>query len=362
MVQIKFPLSPTTGVHLFNPGLAVNPLNGIVGLDYESTTNFNPANLTVPLQFTQQIAGFDPFFLPELIGNPVIAISDIIPPTRQTFFLPNILANGKVDTEVVDNFVSQDAGGNDVVNQTIITGGNNDNTLNIPLPTIVESVGQSVIYNLRSSFRQDNSTTVGTTTLPYLSNYDLAWDQYSSASQVFKINFQIFDATGAATSSVITPVSLSNVADISLAPAWNFGSGGAGSSYLLEVAQSDSTLNAALNLTGLHDELHFQGYNLNGSQSSLSFNLQPDLHLYAPGATNHITQEVLPTLSSFAASTLAYSPYPLAGEGYAIAWNETVTDAYGTHDQVEFATFGPLTTISNKRSFRLEMTLNKMFA
>ena len=57
------------------------------------------------------------------------------------------------------------------------------------------------------------------------------------------------------------------------------------------------------------------------------------------GATNHITQELLPTLSSFAASTLAYSPYPLAGEGYAIAWNETVTDAYGTHDQVEFATF-----------------------
>ena len=228
--NVLFPLSPTTGVHLFNPGLAVNPLNGIVGLDYESTTNFNPANLTVPLQFTQQIAGFHPFFLPELIGNPVIAISDIIPPTRQTFFLPNILANGKVDTEVVDNFVSQDAGGNDVVNQTIITGGNNDNTLNIPLPTIVESVGQSVIYNLRSSFRQDNSTTVGTTTLPYLSSYDLAWDQYSSASQVFKINFQIFDATGAATSSVITPVSLSNVADILLAPAWNFGSGGAGSS------------------------------------------------------------------------------------------------------------------------------------
>src|SRR6185437_8175447 len=197
-----------------------------------------------------QIAGFNPFFLPQLFSNPVVETSEVVPPARQGFLLPNILNNGKVDAEAIVDVVRQDVNGNTVIAQTIVSGGNNDNTLNIPPFTVVENAGQSVIFNLRSSFRQDNSITIGPSQIQYLSSYDLSWDQFNSASQTFKVNFQIFDPAGVATSAVITPVDLSNVNNFLAAPAWIFGSGGAGSNYLLGIARSDSTLSSPLNLSG----------------------------------------------------------------------------------------------------------------
>jgi hypothetical protein len=215
--SVNFPSQPTPGVHLFNPGLSVNPANALVGLSYSSSSNFDPANPTAPLQLTERIAAFDPFFLPQTIANTVIETETVIPPARSAVLFPSIQNGNKIDAEAIIDFVSQDGSGNEVINQSVISGGNNDNTLNITPPAVVENAGQGVtIYNLRSSFQQINSV---------LSSYDLAWDQYNSSAKTFSINFQSFNPDGSQLSSLITPVSLSNVASITSAPARVFGNG-----------------------------------------------------------------------------------------------------------------------------------------
>ena len=329
--SVNFPSQATPGIHLFNPGLAVNTANALVGLEYASSSNYDPANPTAPQQETEQIAAFDPFFLPQTIANPVIETATVIPPSRSQFMFPSIQVGTKIDAEAIVDFVNQDASGNEVINQSVISGGNNNNTLNITPPSVVENAGQGVtIYNLHSTFQQTNAV---------LSGYALAWDQFNSAAKTFSINFQTFNADGSQLSSLITPLSLSNVATITAAPAWVFGNGMTVSntgSYLLGVAASDSTTSASLNLSGPHQALDFQGYSLSGAPSSVSFVIEPDLHLYAPGATNQIVQELVPTLASFPGGPSNPLTYQVVGSNYAVAWNETVTDAYGTHDQVEF--------------------------
>jgi hypothetical protein len=329
---VNFPAQATSGIHLFNPDLTVNTANALVALGYTSSSNYNPANPTAPQLETEQIAAFDPFFLPQTIADPVIETASVIPPSRYTVILPSIQSGDKINAEAIIDFVNQNASGDEVINQTVISGGNNnDSTLNITPPAVVENAGQGVtIYNLRSTFQQTNAV---------LSGYALAWDQYNSAAQTFSINFQTFNADGSQLSSLITPVSLSNVASITAAPAWIFGNGMTVSntgSYLLGVAVSDSTTSTSLNLSGPHQALEFQGYSLSGAPSSLSFVIEPDLHLYAPGATNQIVQEAVPTLSSIPGGPSSALAYQVAGSNYAVAWNETVTDTYGTHDQVEF--------------------------
>ena len=327
--SVNFPSQPTPGIHLFNPGLSVNTANALVGLSYASSSNFDPANPTAPQQLTEQIAAFDPFFLPQTIANPVIETESVIPPARSAVLFPSIQVGNKIDAEAIIDFVGQDGSGNEVINQSVISGGNNDNTLNITPPTIVENAGQGVvIYNLRSTFQQTNSV---------LSSYALAWDQYNSAAQTFSVNFQSFNPDGSQLSSLVTPINLSNVASITAAPAWVFGNGIAAGSYLLGVAVADSTTSAALNLTGPHNALQFQGYDLNGNTSAVNFVIEPDLHLYAPGATNQIVQESVATLGAFPGGPSSALAYQLINGNYAVAWNETVTDTYGTHDQVEFA-------------------------
>jgi hypothetical protein len=356
--SINFPSASTSGVHLFDTGPEVNTINDLVAIDYQSTLNFNPANPSE--QITRQIAAFDLLFFPQTIANPIIETVSVIAPSRQTLILPTIqTSNGVgVNAEGIADSVGQ-ANGNEVITQVVVAGGNNnDNTLNITSPTVVDNAGPGVvIYNLHSSF-QNTSASIGTPPVTYqiLSTYNLAWDQFSSSAQTFSINFLSFNASGTSITPITnpstglllnTPISLSGIASISSAPAWIFNNGAAvsnnmltASGYLLGVEETNTTTSVPLNLTGPHDELHFQSYNLNGTQSSLTFDIQPDLHLYATGATNQIDQEIVPTLGSSAggaSNPLAYSPYIVSGQiYYAVAWNETVTDVNGTHDQVEY--------------------------
>ena len=328
--NVNFPAQPTSGIHLFSPGLTVNASNDLVAFGFESAPNYNPANPGAPLQMTEQIGALDTFFLPQTIADPTIETTTVTPPTREAVILPNIQSSGgNINAEGIVFFVTQDANGNDVINKVVAGGGNNnDNTLNITPPVVVENAGQSVIFNIRSSFQQTNSV---------LSSYDLAWDQYNSSTQAYSINFQGFNASGGQLSGITTPVSLSGVPSITAAPAWVFGNGATAGTYLLGFAETDSTVNAPLNLTGTHQKLHFQFYNLNGTSSSLaSFDIQPDLSHYAVGATNQIDEDLVPTLGAFAGGPSSPLSYGVIGSNYAIAWNETVTDAYGTHDQVEY--------------------------
>ena len=326
----NFPAQPTSGIHLFSPGLTVNAFNDLVAFGFESAPNYNPANPGAPLQITEQIGALDTFFLPQTIADPTIETTTVTPPTREAVILPNIQSSGgNINAEGIVFFVTQDANGNDVINEVVAGGGNNnDNTLNITPPVVVENAGQSVIFNVRSSFQQTNSI---------LSSYDLAWDQYNSSTQAYSINFQGFNASGGQLSGIITAVSLIGVPSITAAPAWVFGNGASAGTYLLGFAETDSTVNAPFNLTGAHQKLHFQFYNLNGTSASLaSFDIQPDLSHYAVGATNQIDEDLVPTLGAFAGGPSSPLSYGIIGSNYAIAWNETVTDAYGTHDQVEY--------------------------
>src|SRR5262249_27468534 len=90
-----------------------------------------------------------------------------------------------------------------------------------------------------------------------------------------------------------------------------------------------------------------------------SFQIAPDLTHYDVTATNHITQIQIPGLSSFAggaAVPLQFGQFSGAptGNPYAIAWNETVVDASGSHDQVEVVIFDPVTAqITSRTTFQI---------
>jgi hypothetical protein len=326
---LTFPSQPVAGVHLFNPAIQVNPFFEFVALGYASTANFDPTNPSGPYQITGNIAAFDPFFLPEFDPK-VIETLNVALPSRVALITPTISTGNPqqpVDGEGITFFVTQDANGHNVINRSIIGGDGSDN-VKISAPAIIADAGSDTIFNLRSAPQG----------IPALMTYDVAWDQFNATAHTFSINFRIFNANNTTASSVVTPVSLTGVSSITSAPSWAFGGGGAGSSYLFAVGTADSTIIPLLNLSGAHDKIHFQGYDTGGNQNSLTFDIQPDLSHYASGATNHITQELVPTQGAFTGSQLQFVPF---GQGYAVAWNETVTVGNVTLDQVEFAAVQP---------------------
>ena len=67
--------------------------------------------------------------------------------------------------------------------------------------------------------------------------------------------------------------------------------------------------------------------------------LTPDLSHYAPGATASIVQSTInPPTRTGSILPIIYAPNATGG-GYSAAWDETVTDSNGVHNQVEFAMF-----------------------
>ena len=94
------------------------------------------------------------------------------------------------------------------------------------------------------------------------------------------------------------------VADTAL-PAWALRS--AGGAYELAVAESDTTHNSGLNLptSGTHTAIRFVGYDFDSNNpgtvttNGILFTVQPDLHLYASGATNEIVQPIISSISPY---------------------------------------------------------------
>ena len=201
----------------------------------------------------------------------------------------------------------------------LITGSNGSNALNVSTPTQVENFGTDKVLNVSFGVLSNTQTQINsqtTATIGTLSNYALAWDQYNAQAQSYTINLQAFNADGTTASSVIPVLTASNVSSGSSAPAWRFQAGSG--AYMLAEAQHNNT-------TGL-DFLNFQGYATNGSVNAPAhFQIQSDLTHYAGGAVNHITQELIPSLSlspGGAASPLQFSQLSSTNtNNYIIGWN-----------------------------------------
>jgi hypothetical protein len=334
--SFEFPAAPTTGVHLLRAGINFNLTNDLVTLSYNTTTNYDPVNdPTGPYPVTGSVLPLDPFFLASQPATTIDSVSVNLPePTH--VLLPNISTPNGVRAEGIDFYEDQDNSGNNIIDQAVITGGGGG-ALNVATTIGLEDAGTSTIYSIDGSGRQDSNTTP-----PTLTTYGLGWDQYDAGSQSYSLRFQIFNADGTASSSVITPViTSSNATSVTVAatslPAWHF-RGGSGA-YELAVPESSTTASANLNLTGqAYQQLQFQTYNLDGSKGASSFVIRPNLNGYAAGASNQIIQDNT-GLSPFPRNTDQLDFFQLSGannNAYVVAWNETVTDSSGTHDQVEF--------------------------
>ena len=355
------------GVHLFPGKLEVDAFTGAVALFYSSTgptPSYDPVNdPTGPYSITRSILPLDPFFLPTLAGSQVVMPATLLTlPARGNFILPSINAANGVESEGIAVFETQDGAGNNVLDQAVGSGssGGDYSPISIGAPIQIENAGANTIYNLNASFRQDN----GTAPASYLSSYSVAWDQYNASTQTLGLRFQIFNADGSQFSSVTTPVinTSSGTSVIASAtpstngattlPAWEFRN--AGGIYVLGVAEHDSGTN--------EDFIQFQGYNTDGTANTSnpahteSFTVQPVLTAYAAGATNHITQDEIPSLGPFPGNPgqqLSFVQDSVTND-YFIGWNETVTNSSGTSflgDQVEFAVrrngFGVLTAYTD---------------
>jgi hypothetical protein len=372
--EYNYPAQPTPNVHLFNPTVQVNTAKGILAVSYLSTIDFNANNPAGPYNTVETVLPLDPFFLASTSGKFDIAtFTQATEPQRSAVILPNILTANGINAEGLAFLSDTTSLSNGAIDRILITGSNTGPVVT-PDPGPLEVIGSDTIFNIKASFRQgdapNNFTNPSPTpATPYLNNYSLAWDQYDASAHTFKVKFQIFDSSGNPTSgsSPVDALSLSSIASSTALPAWGFQ--GQGGLYVAAFATPDSSTPAGFNLTGVHDAIQFQGYFTDGtanvstnpefdSTKTTSFLIQPNLSAYAVGATNHITQQIVPTLVSFAggaASMLAFGQYSAAfSNRYAIAWNEAVTDSSGNFlgDQVEFVVTGSGLT-SPRRTFQI---------
>ena len=128
--------------------------------------------------------------------------------------------------------------------------------------------------------------------------------------------------------------------------------------YGLAVAELNGVTGSDANAPANSDFIQFQGYRAvaigNGTGSSaagaayFSFQITPDLSHYASGAIDLINQEASSGNHTETPTALQFAPNVGAGSGYSLAWNDIVTDSNGTHDQVEFAIYGPSLSPGNQ--------------
>ena len=195
--------------------------------------------------------------------------------------------------------------------------------------------------------------------------YSLAYSQYNTSTDTFTINYDIFSPLGATTDSSnpdlaldssgqIVAVADGNISSIAVAPAWYFRS--AGSTVL-------SGSNAAIFGSAIADDngtasayIQFQTYR-EGTTSTTglpSFQIHPVLTAYASGATDAITVESAPTNShTVSPNSLLFTPNSGSGTGWSFAWDDTVTDTNGTHNQVEFALYTASGTLVSQSEFQI---------
>ena len=366
------------GVHLFSGKIEADPFTGAVAFLDSSTgpaPSYDPVNdPTGPYSITRSILPLDPFFLPTLAGSQVVMPAILLTlPARTNFILPSINTANGVQSEGIGIFETQDGTGNNVLDQVIATGssGGDYSPLSISSPTQIENAGTNTIYNLDVSFRQDN----GTAPASYLSTYSVAWDQYNPSTQTFSLGFRIFNPDGSLSSGTnainpaITPTSSTTITasatpslnEATTLPAWSFRNGGG--IYALAIGEHNSSTNK--------DFIQFQGYNTDGTANTSNsahlenFQIQSVLTAYAAGATNHITQDVIPTLGPFSGSPSQQMYFAQTSANNAsdwlVGWNETVTDSSGVNflgDQVEFVVDKPGTGIVSRYTAQLSDAQN----
>ncbi len=381
--ELKYP-AVVDGVHQFGVNPQYNSTFGKVVLAFGETSNYSTSETS--LAVTRYVEALDPFFLPGRHAPQTVNTSpDVVQaPSRYELIVPNV--NFSMNTSptgvagvfaegiyVYKGQVNPDGTGGNAIWEVVGTpDANGDGGVTLGTPTqIGNGLTGETIYNLTESFK-DNSSTPATA-----SSFDVAWDQYNSSTGQYNLEVQLTpinptDGTfGAPTtfSPVITegaPGATSvTVADTAL-PAWHFRPASGGSNnpslaYVLAVAEIDTTTSppSQRNLSGSHDAIHFQGYTAAGGTNSLNFTIQPNLHAYAHdgSATNAIVQPIVATLSPYpgqAAQALDFVEVsPNNSADIAVAWNETVTDSNGAHDQVEFAVVKAGTGVVSQSEFQI---------
>ena len=101
--------------------------------------------------------------------------------------------------------------------------------------------------------------------------------------------------------------------------------------------------------------IQFQTYKENTTSTTglPSFHITPNLAAYASGATDSILEEATSTTHTVSPSSLQFAPNAGSGTGWSFAWNDTVTDSNGTHDQVEFALYNSSGTLVSQSEFQI---------
>jgi hypothetical protein len=294
--------------------------------------------------------------LPKNAGDQIIESTSVILPARQAFILPSVVQSGSIKPEGIDAYVTQN-GGDNVINQVLISGAAGlgpDSALTIGTPGQIEDAGTGTIEGLSESFRND-TTFSGT---PVMSTYDVAWDSYASGADT--IQFQIFNADGSAASGVVTAATnASSNNNFNGTPAYSFHSGAGAYALAEAVTTTVAAPNANLNLTAGQtvDGIQFTGFSSGaaGTGAAGTVNsvftpnnpLLPDLFAYQAGAVNHITQEP----GGAGAQALQFLQLSASNANATVtAWNESVVDSNGSHDQVELAFTKSGGTINHPRA------------
>jgi hypothetical protein len=349
------------GEHLFGVNPQYNAAFGVVALAYSDASNYSTTESSVTM--TRNAASLDPFFLPDPHAPQLLHTDTVDAPARYNLILPTISFSGTDSPEgiyVYKGQLNSDGTGGNVIWQVIVTpDSNGDGGVTAGSPTEIGTSATTgeTIYNVIESFKNNIAST------PTAVSFDVVWDQYNSSTNSYNLEVQItpIDQTTGAFGTPTTFVPLiteSGGASVTVAttalPAWAFRPAGSSSgnvAYALAIAETDTTRSVPLNLTGTHQAVHFQDYTATGSTLGVgvaNFIIQPDLIAYASGATNQIVQPIVSGLSPYpgqVAQALQFVQVSSSNAGdYAVAWNETVTNAAGTvvlGDQVEFAVYKP---------------------
>jgi T5SS/PEP-CTERM-associated repeat protein len=325
-----FPAQTVSGTHTYGAANAVN--GGLVTQLYGVTTSgYSNAG---PDTVTQELLTLDPFLLPYQSGSQVLATTTLstFSAIGRQMMLPTLNSAG-TSIEGLGFYITEDQTGIATINRATFSSGMMG--LNSAVPSITSTaletglIGQDLAFF--TSFTNGSTGIFSGTG----ATYSVAWAQYNSATQNYSIDFQLFNPNNTTASPVVQILNQTGVTSATAAPAWAFRSAGTISGTIVD-ASAIAMLNAT---TGLN-YIQFQAYNAsNGAVFAAVFQIQPMLTAYAAGATNQITQEPDSPDHTYGAIGLQVTPNSTAGSGYSFAWNETVTDGNGTHDQVEFAIF-----------------------
>ena len=341
--EVQYP-AVVQGVHEFGVNPQYDAFAGAVVLAYGDATNY--ATTDTSLTITRSVEALDPFFLPGRHAAQTVNTSTVELPARYNFVLPNVSFSGTIEPEgifVYKGQLNSDGTGGNALWEIIGTpDSNGDGGVTFSAPTEIgnTSTTGNTIYDLTESFRNGTNSASA-------ASFDVAWDQYNSATHQFNLELQItpINSNGSfGTPTIFAPVIDENndtsvsAATNAVLPAWEFRSGAG--NYVLAISEVDNQAISALNVSGAHDKIHFQGYANSGASNGVSFDIQPDLTAYAPGATNEIVWQTIPSISPYPGQTVQAIQFVQVSQAnnfnYALAWNETVTDTNGTHDQVEF--------------------------